>query len=140
LPSEITTKNKQQNVKRFEEISSFFSKMKTTPVATSTDAQALALEYSMHPNQLSAQTPLILKMSLNRKPVQGLEVQVEKQVTQIGQQTATIKMLSDAKGQAKIVFPSAGQYVITVESAEPKDQRQLAPQSYRSIVTVLVNE
>jgi len=79
-------------------------------------------------------------MSLNSKPVQGLAVQVDKQFTQVGQQPASIKLQSDAKGDVKVVFPAAGQYLITVTTPEQQDQQKLAPRSYRSIVTVSVND
>lgn len=140
LPSEITAKNKQQNVERIEEVTSFFSKNKTSPVHVSTDPTHLVLNYATHPNQLSTKTPLTLNMSLNSKPVQGLAVQVDKQFTQVGQQPAPIKLQSDAKGDVKVIFPAAGQYLITVTTPEQQDQQKLAPRSYRSIVTVSVND
>lgn len=138
LPSEITAKNKQQNVQRIEEITSYFSKNKTTAVRTSSDPTRLVLNYSTHPNQLSTKAPLTLNMSLNQKPVQGLDIQVEQQLTQIGQKLETLKLKSDAKGDVKIAFPSAGQYLITVTTPEQKDQPKLAERSYRSIITVFV--
>lgn len=140
LPSEVSAKNKQKSVERFEEISSFFSKNKTTALQLDTNPKGLSLRYSTHPNQLSSKTPLLLGIQLNAKPVAGLDVRVEKQLTRVGEKTEAIQLQSDAKGQVSIVFPSAGQYVITVSTAEPQEQQQPASQSYRSIVTVWVND
>lgn len=139
LPSELTTKDEKIEVKRIDEVLSYFSKSKKSDFATEQSKSGLTLQYSEHPNSIQAGQPFTLTVLLNKKAASGYQVQVEQQKTHLNEKNQIVKLTTDAKGAVQLPFKAAGQYLVTITSPEHKEGIKPETVTYRSILSVYVN-
>lgn len=139
VQSEVTDKTPQTLVKRYDQVGSYFTKKEATALQSIVSNHGLTMTFSSHPNQISLQKPVTLKLSLNHQPAVGYQVELEQQPTNGGEQSEAVKLMTNQKGEVVLPFSGVGQYIVTVTSPEQKQTLKPTAETYRSIVSLYVN-
>lgn len=135
---EYSDQNEQITVNRDDQIVSYLSKSETSALKNKKNSQGLVLDYSVHPNLLNTQKPLLLKVNLNQKPVVGYSVNVEKKLDALVSNKDSVNLKTNALGEVSITFKSAGEYIVTITSPETVINEKPQAQQYRTIVSLFV--
>lgn len=135
--SEVTAKMLQKTSIRHDEVLTYVSKKVASDLAVIA-GRPLNIKYSLHPNQLSQEKPLLLSAHLNGKIVQGLNVVLEKRINSTSETASKLKASADEKGQLELKFPSPGQYILTLNTPEFKKNGEPEPEIYRTIISLNV--
>ncbi|OTG82479.1 hypothetical protein B9T31_14350 [Acinetobacter sp. ANC 4558] len=138
-PAEVNSKTQQHTVKRYDQLSSFFTKKKVSKLNAPISNQGLNITFSEHPNHLSLAKPLSLKVSLNQKPASNYQIELEKQPTSDLEKAELITLVTNQQGEIILPITAVGQYVVSVTSPEQKATVKPNAESHRSILSFYVN-
>lgn len=138
IPTEVTAKDPQISVQRFDQVLSYFSKKQPSSLSTSIE-QGMQVGFSTHPNQISLQQPLSLQLKLNNKPAAGFQILLEKQATVLGESIQKQQVETNAMGEVVLPWTAAGQYRVTISSPEAKVGQKPNSVAYRTILSLWVN-
>lgn len=137
-PAEISDKMQQISVHREDQVITYLSKDHSSPLIKQS-AQGLQVHYSQHPNLLSVQQPLTLKLLLNGKVASEYNVVLEKQLNLSTDQSSQIKLKTNQHGEVLLPFSTVGQYQITLTSPDEETTVQPQSQVYRTVISLWVN-
>lgn len=132
IPSDF--KNKQvpatETITREWLIQSYLSKNKTTPISTNSSTR-LNIQFSVHPNEIKANTPFKLTVKKNNQNLKNAKISImsqgqsEKQATELN---------TNALGTAEVKLPQSGAYIIAIH--EKIDPKQKPTNEFYSITSI----
>ena len=97
--SELKTETPQISVTRFDELTTYLTKKKTsdlTPLKSH-----VKVNYSTHPNQLRKGQTVGLNVTLHNQPASKFEMKVEKKLTTVNEKEWSTEAKTDSKGKAQ---------------------------------------
>ncbi len=136
---EVNEKTPQVSVKRFDDVITYFSKGKSSKLVKNSDAN-LTLEYSVHPNELKKNQPLMIDLAVKGRVAKNFNVEVEKQHIGLGEKDVVMKTISNNKGKVILNFSETGAYVVTVSSPDTEEKVKPIADVYRTIISLNVSE
>lgn len=137
--TEITEKTPQVSVNRFDEVVTYFSKAKSSALQNNLH-ENLTLKYSVHPNELKKNQPLILELSVKGKIAKSFNVNVEKQQDQLNTEAISFKTIANDKGKVILNFPESGAYIVTIGSPDMAENVKPKADVYRTIISLNVGD
>lgn len=135
--TEITEKIPQVSINRFDEVVTYFSKVKSSDLQHNVQ-ENLTLNYSVHPNKLKKNQPLILELSVKGKVAKSFNVEVEKQQNQLNMEAISFKTTANDKGKVILNFPESGAYIVTISSPDIAENVKPKADVYRTIISLNV--
>ncbi|MDY6458126.1 DUF4198 domain-containing protein, partial [Acinetobacter faecalis] len=136
---EVNEKTPQVSVKRFDDVITYFSKGKSSKLVKNSEAN-LTLEYSVHPNELKKNQPLMIDLAVKGRVAKNFNVEVEKQHIGLGEKDVVMKTISNNKGKVILNFSETGAYVVTVSSPDTEEKVKPIADVYRTIISLNVSE
>ncbi|WP_445116150.1 DUF4198 domain-containing protein [Acinetobacter sp. WZC-1] len=122
-----------ESVTREWTIQSYVSKNKTSAIAEKTDT-ALNVSFSVHPNEIRANTPVSIRVLQNsQQPVQDAQIRI---LVQGGEEDKAIQTATNTEGVAQVQFPTTGQYI--VEVTRKTDPGKKPENQYYTIISLQV--
>lgn len=137
--TEITNKTPQASIMRFDDVVTYFSKGSSSALQKIAN-ENLTLKYSVHPNELKKNQPLIIDLSIKGKVAKNFNVEVEKQHNRLGEEDVVMKTISNDKGKIILNFPESGAYIVTISSPDTNEKVKPQMDIYRTMVSINVSE
>lgn len=135
-PEEVTATMQTVNTVRQEQLLSYFSKGKTTPLIHQNN-DLLQVKWDVHPNQLKVGQVVIFTLQQQQKAQKNFTALITRQKTTINEPDIHFKAQSDTQGRIAVTFPQAGQYLIQIDSPQ-NDEKSIPSDTQRIMIAVQV--
>lgn len=130
IPSDFKKAPTPIEITREWSIQSYISKEETSPIQSAIDSP-IQVEFKTHPNNITAQQPIQIKITKYGQSLKAPELVIRAQ----GQEEDEATHLTvDASGFATLNFPHAGQYL--VEVSEKSDKTAKPTNQYYTIISL----